>query len=111
MSSNSLLNVPRTEADWNIWSFNHMQEHLAIIQAIKRRRNIDLVQYQLDPIDFSNAKDFLERHQQSHLDFDGILGLQSNDLQDVDIADQNNRESFVYLNWLEHYNANRVLSV
>lgn len=88
-----------------------MQEHLKIIQAIQTQKNVRLNQYQLDPINFDNLTYFLEWHQQSHLDFDGVLGLQSNDLQDVDLKDEKNRESFVYLNWLEHLAANKALGI
>lgn len=35
MSLSSLLNVPRTEEEWQRWSFNNWQDHLKIIQAIQ----------------------------------------------------------------------------
>ena len=111
MPSSGLLNVPRTQAEWDGWSFNHALEHQKIIQAIQAQTNVNLIQYQLDPINFNSITEWLEWHQQTHLDMDGVLGLQSNDLQDVKLDDEKNRESFIYLNWTEHFAANQVLGV
>lgn len=111
MPNSSLLNVPRTKSDWDTWSLNHMLEHQKILQAIQQQKGIALVQYQLDPINFENPTFFLELHQQSHLDFDGALGLQSSDLQDVDLKDEKQLQSFIYINWLEHNSANAALKI
>ena len=114
MSSSSLLNVPKTDEQWKAWSFNHAQQHINIIQAIQSQNNIDLNQYQLDPINFSNEnsiQDFLERHQQSHIDFTQVLGLQSVDLEEVNLKDEKQLNSFVYYNWLEHITANQRLGI
>lgn len=88
-----------------------MLEHQKILQAIQAQTGTELIQYQLDPISFQNPTFFLEWHQQSHLDFDGVLGLQSNDLQDVDLKDDKQLQSFIYLNWIEHNAANQALGI
>jgi hypothetical protein len=114
MPNSSLLNVPSSQEDWDRWSFNHAQEHINIIQAIQKQKNIQLTQYQLDPVNMSNPlamQDFLERHQQTHIDMDGALGLQSTDLQDVDLSDKKKLEAWVYSNFLEHYAANQALEI
>lgn len=113
MPSSDLLNVPKSKSDWDNWSLNHMLEHQKIIQAIASQSNgnIQLIQYQLDPIDFQNPTYFLERHQQTHLDMDSALGLQSADLQDVDLKDDKQLQSFIYINWIEHFSANQTLAI
>lgn len=88
-----------------------MLEHQKVIQAIQRETGVALIQYQLDPINFEDLTSFLERHQQTHLDMDGALGLQSSDLQDVDLKDDKQLQSFIYINWIEHFNANQALGV
>lgn len=35
MSITSLLNIPKTDAEWQRWSFNNAQDHLRIIQKIQ----------------------------------------------------------------------------
>ena len=114
MPSSSLLNVPKDKTGWDEWSFNHAQQHINIIQAIQKQKGIQLNQYQLYPINFSNEATtltFLEWHQQTHLDMNNALGLQSVDLQDTNLKDQKQLESFVYYNFLEHFDANQALGI
>ena len=114
MPNSSLLNVPNSLEAWNQWSFNHAQEHINIIQAIQNLKGVQLTQYQLDPVNFTNKKavdDFLERHQQTHIDMDGVLGIQSTDLQDTDLSDPKKLQAWIYSNWLEHNAANQELGI
>lgn len=111
MPSSSLLNIPRTEEQWAIWSFNHAQQHVEIIQAVKQDIGTDLSQYQLDPINFTDIRSWLERHQQTHVDMNVALNLQSIDLQQVDLKDENQLNSFIYYNWLQHITVNQLLGI
>lgn len=111
MSVNSLLNVPQSKNDWDRWAFNHMQDHLEIIQAIKTQGGPDLLQYQLDPLDFNNAFAWLKRHKQTHNDMNGSLSLQSIDLSELDFNDPNAVQAWVYSNYEEHNNAHLKLAI
>lgn len=101
MATADLLNVPKSASDWNFFSFNNRDAVQRIKQAILTQQNIDLIEYQLDPVDLSNPTFFLQNNQQSHTDFNGVLGLQSTDLLDVDLKDERQLQSWTYLNWLE----------
>lgn len=111
MSVNSLLNVPRNKEEWNRWSFSHAQDHIQIIQAIQQKKNLSLIQYQVDPIDFGNPLDFLKRHSQLHTDMNGALDLQSIDLSETDLEDPNKLQAWVYSNYQEHNNVHLTLGI
>lgn len=111
MSVNSLLNVPKNLDEWNRWSFNHAQDHLKIIQAIKQQGGPSLLQYQIDPIDFQNVFVFLRKHAQTHTDMNGALNLQSIDLSEADFRDEAQLQAWVYSNYQEHNNAHLKLSI
>lgn len=94
------------------WSFAHLAHHNAIRQAMERAHGIALPQRQIWPIDFENPASvqvFLSQHQEMHSDFESILGIQGNDLANVDFNDEKARDSWFYLNWQSHYSAGASL--
>ena len=95
----ALLNVPRSQGDWAIWSFANADAVAQIRAAIFAKKNIALPAYQLDPIPFSDAATWLPNNQQAHNDFTGALGLPGNDLEHVDLRDQNQLEAWIWLNY------------
>lgn len=111
MSVDRLLSVPKTSQDWWSWSFNHAQDHIDIIQAIKGKTNVNLTQYQLDPINFDDIEGWEFRHLQTHIDMDNALGIQSADIGDFDINDPQSLEQFISNNWQEHNNAHQTLGI
>lgn len=111
MSLPSLLNTPKTPEEWARWSFSDAQDHINIIQAIQKQEGVSLFQYQLDPINFQSPFDFIRRHAQTHTDMNGVLGLQSVDLSEVDINDPNKLEAWIYSNYQEHNNAHEALGI
>lgn len=70
-----------------------------------------LPQYQLDPINFDSPFDFIRRHAQTHTDMNGVLGLQSIDLSEFDINDENKVASWIYSNYQEHNNVYEALGI
>lgn len=62
---------------------------------------INLPEYQLDPIDFSDVQNWLSRNQESHDDFNGALGLNGVDLEGVDLTDPKQTQDWIYLVWQE----------
>lgn len=106
-----LLESPRTPEGWIRWSFHHRQSHAAIRDAIQKQKNISLIDYQLDPITQEDLQDWLQRNSQSHSDMLGALGLQSEDLLDVDFRDQQQAQAWIYLHYFDHYTAETTLEI
>src|SRR5665213_2751313 len=97
------MNVTKSNQDWSIWSFAHRLSHQAIRQAIMAQKGINLPEYLLDPIDFSAIGGFLQRNQQSHVEMDGALGFQSEDLQTVDLKDEEQKIAWIDSHYQEHF--------
>ncbi len=94
------------------FAYAHLQHHKAIIRVMRETRGIDLPERQLWPIDFDNPASmqvFLSQHQQAHSDFESVLGIQGNDLANVDFNDKKARDSWFFLNWSGHYSAAAAL--
>jgi hypothetical protein len=106
-----LQEIPRTREAWDRFSWHHRSSHVAIRQAIQARGGPNLPDYQLDPINFDRFTDFLQSNSQTHIDMNGALGLQSVDLQDVDIRQENQLVSWTNLHYLEHYAAEMALKI
>jgi hypothetical protein len=106
-----LLNVPQTEDEWYVWSFHHRLSHDAIRQAVLAQQNLNLTDYELDPIPSSAITDWLERNEQTHLDMNAAVGSQGSDLQSVDLTDVRQKESWIYLHYLEHQTAEQRLKI
>lgn len=73
--------------------------------------NINLTNYIIYPVDKAHLKDFLENNQSLHSDMNGILGLQSSDLQDVDLENENQKIAWFYSHYLEHQSAEMKLGI
>ena len=107
----ALLNVPRTEQEWAIWSFAHKQSHLAITKAVAAKGGAELANYQLDPIPQDDLPNWLARNQEAHNDMNGAVGAQSSDLLDTDLKDERERQSWIWLHFLEHQTAEQKLGI
>jgi hypothetical protein len=107
----ALENLPKTQDEWNRWSWNHRDSHDRIRAAIKSQHGVNLSDYQIDPIDPTAINDFLQSNSQLHGDMNGVLGLQSADLQDVDIGDDKQFEAWVRLHYNEHQYAELKLEI
>ncbi len=101
-----LLNKPQSYEDWARWAFHHRNSHAAIIAALRQQANVSLPEYILDPINFNEPRLFLEANQQAHVDMDQYLGVQSSDLEDVDLKNDRELQSWIYLHWQEHQTGN-----
>lgn len=106
-----LLNVPQTDDEWQIFSWNHRFSHQQIINTIASKTGIRLTDWQLDPINPYDVPGFLERNSQAHIDMNNILGLQTIDLQDVNFQDYNQKQAWFFLHFLEHYDAETRLNI
>lgn len=107
----ALFEVPRTGLDWSRWSFNNKTAIDEIRQAILAQKSVNLPQYVLDPINFNAFYNWLTVNQQAHNDFNGVLHLQGDDLESVDIRDERQLEAWIYLNYQEIYSARAALNI
>ena len=94
----ALLNVPRTDNEWAIWSFANAQDHEDIIQAIRKANGPSLAVYPLDPIGPA-FEDYLRRNQQSHTDME------------LDPTDIRQLTAWIRDHHQEHYDARAALGI
>lgn len=97
-----VLHPPATERGMDEWNFQHFHDHLEIIQKIQMITGIVLPVLQIDPIDPNDFEGFAARHQSLHDDANGILGTAGSDLQTVSWDNQEERESWHWINFSEH---------
>ena len=107
----ALLQAPKTPEDWIIWSNHHRDSHTRIRQAIQTQKNVSLIDYQIDPISQTDIQGFLQRNSQLHGDMLGVLGLQAEDILDVDFKNQSQAEAWAFLHYQDHYNAENALRI
>lgn len=108
-----LINVPKTDRDWEIFFFSNRDSHDKIRAAIEAQTSpaINLTDYVIYPINPDHIVDFLQANQSLHSDMNGILGLQSSDLQDVDFKIDNQKIAWFYSHYLEHQSAELKLGI
>ena len=107
----ALLNIPKTQGDWNRFSFDHRDSHDRIRSAIKTQLGLPLNDQPIDPINPANFQQFLQDNSQLHDDMNNALGLQNSDLEDVDLTDPKKLENWVQEHYLEHYYAENKLKI
>jgi hypothetical protein len=107
----ALENLPQTQDEWNRFSWDHRDSHDRIRAAIKAQYSVNLSDYQIDPINPNFTNDFLQNNSQLHSDMNGILGLQSADLQDADLGDPKQLQAWIQLHYLEHLYAELKLEI
>lgn len=107
----ALMNVPKTDAEWRQFSYDHRDSHDRIRAAIKKKYGVDLIDYVIDPINPDSLQQFLQDNASLHTDMNGILKSQSSDLLDVDISDPKQLDSWINLNYQEHQNAEQLLGI
>ena len=107
----ALFEVPRNRQDWDRWSWNNKTCVDEINQAIFSKYNTNLQSFPLDPIPWDAFYNWLAYNQQSHDNFNGVLGLQGQDLESVDINDAHQLQTWVWLNYQELYSARAALQI
>lgn len=100
-----LLNQPKSAEDWNLWGFAHRDQHLLILGGIRKKYSVSLTEYPLYPINLSAQAQWLDWNQQAHDDFNGVLGTQSSDLQQVDLSNPRLLQAWIWLHYQEHLTA------
>lgn len=108
----AIYNVPRDDQSLLEWSFNHMAHHRDINRVIFQRLNIFLPEFSLDPFNPDEIQGvWAQQHQIMHTNQNAVLSISGNDLLDVNWRDEGEREAWIGLNALEHFQANAILEV
>lgn len=107
----TLYNVPSTQNEMNIFSFNNLAEHVKIASAILSKYNIPVPVFVLDPIPLDDMGAWLAQHQSLHNIMSVVLGTTSNDLTDVNFRDKNQLTEWIWLHAQEHYAAAATLGL
>lgn len=110
----ALFDIPPGSAGWESFQFQHLSDHDDIITAIQTKLQIQMVVRPLYPLNLDDQQavdNWLELHQQSHTDFDSILGIVGNDLTSVDFKKPNEVKAWIWLNAQEHQNARQILGI
>jgi hypothetical protein len=104
-----LLNIPNHDEEWKWFAWQHRLSHDRIRQAIKDKYKVDLTDYQIEPFDSNELKNFLQNNASLHTDMNGVLHLQGIDLFDTDLTKENQRSSWIFYHWQEHASAEAKL--
>ena len=106
-----LANVPSTDEERASWAFAHMAHHRDINRRIYELVKIALPEYILDPINPHDSGEWEYQHQIMHDNFNQLLGIDGQDLTDVDWKDPRILNGWVFLNFSEHYQASNILEI
>ena len=107
----SLINVPKTQNEWNAWSLNHKIQHDNINRAILLKKGKTLTGYVIDPIDLQSPDIFLQNNAQIHTDVCSVLNVSGSDLFEINWQDKKQVENWIYLHWQEHSSFNTALGL
>lgn len=113
MSSVVLLEDFRgSPAQLDRWMFAHQRTHHNTISRIQDANpGLLLTRYDLYPFVESVQLRWMADHQQAHNDFNFRYGLQSTDLQSVDLKDEASITLWLRNHWQEHLAINRILGI
>lgn len=107
----ALLQIPKSDEDWRRFSYDNRDSHNRIRQAIQAKGGPNLTEYLMDPINPQDFGSFLEANAQSHIEMCAATGVQSADLESVDLRDEAQRAAWVYTHQFEHYMAETALGL
>jgi len=107
----ALENAPKTDQQWLEWAFDHRDSHNRIRAAIKKQYGYDLTDYQIEPINKNALTQFLQNNSQLHGDMNGILKLQSEDLEDANLQDEKELSAWIKIHYQEHVYAEAKLGI
>ena len=111
MSIALISTVPTNPTLFQEWSFSHMVHHRDIIRRIREVYGNILPEYIIDPVNLNDAESTLYNHQTMHNNQNAVLGIDGNDLLEVDFRDVEQLAAWVFLNYSEHQQANQILGI
>jgi hypothetical protein len=107
----ALANIPESDQQRAVWSFQHAAHHADIIRVIYQITKIALPLYVLDPFDINNNSVWNDQHQTMHNQMDQLLGISPFNLDDVDWNDKSTLGGWIFNNFSEHYQAANILEI
>lgn len=111
MALQDLLNVPNDDAGWEIFVFSNSQAVREINEAILAQKSVNLFNWPLYPVNPNDLTGFLDRNQEAHTNFNGVLGLPGVNLEDSNLSNLSNREAWIYNNFREVFAAREALKI
>lgn len=106
-----LLNIPQSPEDFFSFSFANAAHHTDVVVAIRAKGGATIAPVPLDPIPPTDFQTWLSTHQQHHILIDAALGVQGNDLLDLDLKDQKQVQTWFALHANEHFQWANILGV
>lgn len=99
-----LANIPNLQdrQSLDVFSFANQDHHRNVINHIAQTKSELLSTYDLDPINPEQFQTWLQLHQDSHNQINGVLGIQGVDLTSVDFRDQGEAAAWSRLHMNEH---------
>lgn len=107
----SILDIPPWQKGLTEYSFNHFQDHLEIVEGLKKVKNVVAPLYVIDPMTLDDMSGWLLRHSQFHNDMNASLGLEGSDLQTVNFKNERDRNIWLWQNFREHLAARTALGI
>jgi hypothetical protein len=95
MSVADMFNIPGDERQEAHWSIMHMVLHRSENQAILTQFHVILPEYILDPVNWDDPRLWLQQHQLMHNYIDQGLGIDGENLTDVDWSDLGSRAGWI----------------
>lgn len=111
MSLAGVLHPPPTVQGWTEWSLQNSIHHQGIEDGLRQVRGIQPPVFRLWPVTEHDFTDWLEQHQQAHNFFNQTLGLNGQDLSQLDRKDKTQMEAWTYTHFLEHLAAAKTLGL
>jgi len=106
-----LFDITASDASLEQFFFWNAQDHIEINQAIQAQKTVNLFERVLHPVDPQAFDIWLELHQQSHNDINQVLGLNGNDLSELDFSDKSKVSEWMNLHAQEHLSMRQVLKI
>ncbi len=100
-----------SEASREAWSLHHASDHREIREAIEAANLGDLPDWELSPINWNQLTQWHFRHQTSHNDFNGALGLAGSDISSVDFSKPEDAKDWFFNHFREHLAAHNALGI
>jgi hypothetical protein len=105
------FSFPPDKNSFPSWSFAHAAHHIDIQNAVFNLNGVRLDNWILDPFNVDDPGVWAYYHQVMHNQFNQQLGIQGEDLTDIDFSDPDVITDWVYANLNEHQQAAAILGI
>lgn len=109
-----ILSIPDDSRGWDSWVFAHNSDHNEIQAAILKQKSVNLPVLQLYPVkreDEDAFQTWLDLHQQAHENMTSVLGIEVQDLTDLDPSDPQSMQNWLSANYKDHQNVREELEI